>query len=42
MANRNKDLQAEVAGELKKFRIPNQARTRISRQFMMAAKKDNK
>jgi transcriptional regulator with XRE-family HTH domain len=41
-SSRGKDLQTEVAGELKRFKIPNQARTRISRQFMMPVKKEKK
>jgi transcriptional regulator with XRE-family HTH domain len=36
----NGDLQTEVAGELKKYSIPSQARSRISRQLLMPTRKD--
>jgi transcriptional regulator with XRE-family HTH domain len=33
------DLETDVAGELRGFKIPNHARTRISRQLMVPIKK---
>lgn len=38
----DRDLQTEVASELKKLRIPNQASARISRQFLKSPPKDAK
>jgi DNA-binding XRE family transcriptional regulator len=35
-------VQADVAQELRKHKIPNQAQTRISRQFMVPGRKDKR
>ena len=40
--SRNKDVDLEVVGELKRHRVPNLARARISRQFLAPVKRNQK
>jgi transcriptional regulator with XRE-family HTH domain len=41
-ASRHNDVELEVVGELKRHRIPNLARARISRQFLAPTKGNKK